>query len=285
MSLQHREVSRILDPVGKPDVAVTRDLGGRIVLLGVDREGEEIGRPAQAIGGAVTLVDVAIDHEGPRDRPLRVQGAGGHRDIVEDAEAGARVAARVVAAAGRAAGDALRQGEASRQQGSAHGGAGTGHHRFAHRQADIALDRRRNIQRQDRLHVGAVVGNGEEIGAGGFGADEPVQHESPRHQDLGEPTILAHGEAVPLGQGRLIGRVEDDRQTHGRGFMMGVVIRDPPRGFRPGPTRCRRRPRCAGRGSHRRRTRGACRDRRGRARRRCSRQGRSASGGRGRAPG
>ena len=95
-----------------------------VVALGVQREGQDVGAAGEDAGGAVALVDVAVDDQDAGDAALVDERLGGDGDVVEDAEAGAAVGPGVVRAAGHVAGEAVLEREAGGEQGAGGGEEG-----------------------------------------------------------------------------------------------------------------------------------------------------------------
>ena len=123
------EVGAVGEAVGQREVEVRGGLARRVVALGVQRQGEDVGAAGEDAGGAVALVDVAVDDEHAGDEALVEQRLGGDGDVVEDAEAGAAVGAGVVRAAGHVAGEPVLEREAGGEQragGGEEGAAGDG---------------------------------------------------------------------------------------------------------------------------------------------------------------
>ena len=188
------------------------------------REGEREGIAGKDLGGAVALVDVAIDHQRARDEGLGREHADGHRDVVENAETGAVGRMRVVAAARGVAGDAVGEREVRGRERAAHGGAGAGEDIGADGQADAA--HRRLIERliEHRADVSRRMGELDprarrRLRLEGFvGADDAIGD-----QHLEEACELGHREAVALGQRRAVRRVMDDRQAHGAGLPAAAL--------------------------------------------------------------
>ena len=143
------------------------------------------------------------------------QDAGGHRHVVEDAEARAEVGVGVVAAAGGVAGEAVLERQAGGQHGAGHRAAGAQGQGLGHRQAEAPLLGGLEPLLQDGGDVARRVGE-LEPGAGGRLRHHDLlrQHEARLPQVGEEPPELRHREAVRLGQRRDVGRVVGDRDPH-----------------------------------------------------------------------
>ena len=198
----------------------------------MEREGADAGVGREDAGGAVALVDVAVDDEDAGDAALVEEGAGGDGDVVEDAVAGAALGPGVVRAAGHVGGEAVLQREAGGERGAAGGEEGAAGDGGGARQADAAglLGRHRDVG--DALDVGEVVDGG---GTGGrdrgrgegaaFGRKDAADGEGGA-----ERAVLGHREGMAGAERRDVVGVEDDGKGHG---VPGGVAGDPaPRGNR-----------------------------------------------------
>lgn len=155
MQLQRGKKDVVAGAVGKLHVQRAALLAEGKVLLAVDGKGEDGGIGAEGGGGAVALMDVAVQHDGAVDAPLTLQDADGDGGIVEDAEALAVAGAGVVRAARQVHRDPpparrrLVQRRARGGDGRATGAAGALDHLRAPRKADAPL-----LQRGQRAFAG-----------------------------------------------------------------------------------------------------------------------------------
>ena len=83
------EIGLIAGARGQTDVEIALLLPDREIGAAMQGQGEDRRIAGKDGGGAVALMHVAIDDQGPANRPFRLQGPNRHRDIVENAEAGA----------------------------------------------------------------------------------------------------------------------------------------------------------------------------------------------------
>ena len=107
-------------PLGEVDVEVGRDALERVVARAVQRDREGVRVRAEQVGGAVALVDVAVDHQRPLGEVLGAQLAERRDDVVEQAVAAREGAAGVVGAAAEVHGDAALQRVPRRRQRAGH---------------------------------------------------------------------------------------------------------------------------------------------------------------------
>ncbi|MDK9708257.1 MAG: hypothetical protein OEL83_14530 [Desulforhopalus sp.] len=113
------EVDAVADTGGKPCVEVARLLEeGEGVLL-VEREGEDPGITMEDAGGAVALVQVAIDHHRRLDGAPVQENTEADGDVVEQAEAGGVSPVGMMEAAADVHADAASKGLLPRQDGAA----------------------------------------------------------------------------------------------------------------------------------------------------------------------
>src|SRR5688572_3807601 len=104
------EILAVADAALEPDVQRSAGLEGRIVVLGVHREGEHAVVALKECGRAVAVMGVAIDDGGALDAPVALQQAYRKGDVVEQAEALAVIVERVVKTAADVAGEAAGRG-------------------------------------------------------------------------------------------------------------------------------------------------------------------------------
>jgi hypothetical protein len=151
----------------------------------------------QAIGGAVALVNVQVDDERAADLSRPLQRQGRDRDVVEDAEAGARRALPVVAASRGRAGEAVPEGKPGGEERAAGRVLRAAGHAGIDRQADAPLDVRRHGGGQDRLDIGSVMRERDHVGRSRFRDREPVRGEPRLREARRQAGILPHRKAVP----------------------------------------------------------------------------------------
>ena len=98
-AVERLEVVGVAGAAGEVDVEVGGDALERVVARAVQRDRERVRVGAEEVGGAVALVDVAVDHERALGEAARAQLAERRHDVVEQAEAARERVARVVRAA------------------------------------------------------------------------------------------------------------------------------------------------------------------------------------------
>ena len=155
----------------------------------VDADEEDVGAPAERLGGAVAVVDVPVEDEDPLGAELADRQLGRDRDVVEEAEAHRPRRFGVVAggAHGAEADPVLaaeqrpghRAGAAGGVQGRAVGGLadeGVGVDRAAAGEAELA----------DRLDVTGAVDELQlaSLGGGASRRSQPSQSRSPRARSI-----------------------------------------------------------------------------------------------------
>ena len=220
---QRRQVGRqhgVIDAVAgagrDPDVEIAGLLRGRIVGLAMKREGEDLRLALEDCGGAVALMDVEIDHQGPLDQPFAAQHADGDGDIVEEAEARAVAGEGMVAAAGGVAGEPLLQREAAGEHGPAHGGAAAAHERVRERQPEAADGAAVERQPQHRVNIGFFMSERQPRARrrGRFNEARRRNH-AVLQQHVLDPAELPDGEAMAGRQRDRVVGMKDDREGHG----------------------------------------------------------------------
>ena len=155
---------RVIDPIAgagrDADVEIARLLGWRVVRLAVEREGEGLRLVLEDRGGAVALMNVEIDHQRPLDQSFLTQDPDCDGDIVEEAEACAVVGEGMVTAAGRVAGQSMLERETAGEHGAANRRAPPAHKCLGQRQTETADSAAVERERQHRVHVSLVMGEG-----------------------------------------------------------------------------------------------------------------------------
>jgi hypothetical protein len=99
MMAQRGEILIVAGAIVERDVEVADFLAERKVMSAVEREGEHRRLAVEDCGGAVSLVDVAIDDGRAGDRAIAQQDSSRDRDVVEHAEPLTAVSERVVGSA------------------------------------------------------------------------------------------------------------------------------------------------------------------------------------------
>ena len=183
----------------------------------MEREGEGLRLALEDRGGAVALMDVEIDHQRPLDQPLLAQNADGDGDIVEEAEARAMIGEGVVAAAGGVAGEPVVECETAGEHGAADRRTAAPHQWGRERQTEAPHRAAVERQRQHRVYVSLVMGEGEPGAGRRQRLDEARRRDhAVLKQHVLDPAELPDGEAMAGRQRDGVVRVEDDRKSHRR---------------------------------------------------------------------
>ncbi len=167
------------------------------------REGEH-GRVIGKDGGrAVSLVDVAINHDRLANTPFGLQHANGHRHVIEDAKASAGGGRGVMRTPGEVHGDVIDQSGTAGLD-SCPGGSSSPFDQLAGPgKANPALFQGGEQTRCDLVHVGRIVSQGQLRVAGGrryHALDLPAKV---RHHPLTQQPVLFQRESMILRQGKL----------------------------------------------------------------------------------
>ncbi len=80
------QVLAIPGSVRQADVQIARRLPKRIILLLVYRERKDLIDLREHRGGPIAVVDVAVDHGRPLDRPIAAQRLDGNGDVIDETE-------------------------------------------------------------------------------------------------------------------------------------------------------------------------------------------------------
>src|SRR4051794_7147235 len=193
--LERAEVLRVAGAGAQVDVEVGRRAVERVVGAAVQRQREAARVAGEELGGAVALVDVAVDHEDAAEPRLGPQGGNRDDDVVEQAVAAALRERGVVRAAAEVHPDAAGE-RVARGVDRAERRAPAALDELARpRQPQRALLARRELASSHAVEVRAVVDPREQIPRRGLRAAplaEPLALDR-----LAQEPVLRQREAVP----------------------------------------------------------------------------------------